>query len=251
LERFGGGERKGSMKKKKRKEKERGGRRRGNGLTSTIAAVRRLLLAGIYLTLAIDVMWLLWWRDDDDGSSASGKQQAPGNERRRRRRRGMGPSINTSQAVITSQQQQTPKGAVRRKGREFVAERLRRAGVSETELRSAWGSLPTWERIVEQYGEGPVLALSSATACEDYRGSVPGVRRTVGTAGMFSTGTNLVTSLLKKNCRIPERVAAHGANATKEQLGMRWQVRTCVVVDDAVCAKVLSLAWTGEALNVD
>mmetsp|Transcript_8708 Transcript_8708/g.24121 ORF Transcript_8708/g.24121 Transcript_8708/m.24121 type:complete len:258 (+) Transcript_8708:497-1270(+) len=46
----------------------------------------------------------------------------------------------------------------------------------------------------------------------------------VGAAGMFSTGTNLVTSLLKNNCQIPERVQFYGVNATKEQHGMRWQV---------------------------
>jgi hypothetical protein len=47
----------------------------------------------------------------------------------------------------------------------------------------------------------------------------------LGAAGMFSTGTNLVTHLLKKNCYIPERAEKYGlGTATKEQLGMRWQV---------------------------
>ncbi|GKY90337.1 hypothetical protein MPSEU_000007700 [Mayamaea pseudoterrestris] len=41
---------------------------------------------------------------------------------------------------------------------------------------------------------------------------------------MFSTGTNLLTHLLKRNCYIPARFAQYGVNATKEQLGMRWQV---------------------------
>ena len=48
----------------------------------------------------------------------------------------------------------------------------------------------------------------------------------IGSAGMFSTGTNLVTQLLKQNCYIPERYEKYGGtNATKEQLGVRWQVR--------------------------
>lgn len=46
---------------------------------------------------------------------------------------------------------------------------------------------------------------------------------------MFSTGTNLVTHLLKRNCYIPERAELYGLEtATKEQLGMRWQVRKLV-----------------------
>jgi hypothetical protein len=47
----------------------------------------------------------------------------------------------------------------------------------------------------------------------------------LGAAGIFSTGTNLVTHLLKRNCYIPERAEKYGfETATKEQLGMRWQV---------------------------
>jgi hypothetical protein len=46
----------------------------------------------------------------------------------------------------------------------------------------------------------------------------------LGAAGMFSTGTNLITVLLKQNCVIPARAALYGADATKEKLGMRWQV---------------------------
>lgn len=43
---------------------------------------------------------------------------------------------------------------------------------------------------------------------------------------MFATGTNLVTPLLKRNCVIPERAELYGPAATKEELDMRWQVRT-------------------------
>jgi hypothetical protein len=43
---------------------------------------------------------------------------------------------------------------------------------------------------------------------------------------MFATSTNLVTPLLKRNCVIPERAELYGPAATKEELDMRWQVRT-------------------------
>lgn len=36
--------------------------------------------------------------------------------------------------------------------------------------------------------------------------------------------TNLVTQLLKQNCKIPERLAKYGKEASKEAHGIRWQV---------------------------
>jgi hypothetical protein len=47
----------------------------------------------------------------------------------------------------------------------------------------------------------------------------------LGSAGMFNTGTNLVTHLLKQNCEIPERVEKYGPHQSKESYGMRWQVQ--------------------------
>jgi hypothetical protein len=122
---------------------------------------------------------------------------------------------------------------------------LRAAGVSTETLQQHKAQLPTWSSIVQQYGEHPViLSAASTTAnaarstrrhtttsaklaetCRTYRDRVPPARRMLGAAGMFSTGTNLVTQLLKHNCYIPERFQLHGPSASKEQLGIRWQVR--------------------------
>lgn len=107
--------------------------------------------------------------------------------------------------------------------RRCVWNRLRQAGVSESILQQHQDQLPTWTAVTKQYGDHPViLGLHS---CAVYQTRVPPERRMLGAAGMFSTGTNLVTQLLKHNCAIPERLALYGPNATKEQLGMRWQVR--------------------------
>lgn len=85
------------------------------------------------------------------------------------------------------------------------------------------GKLPqSYRQIVDLYGAEPVVV--GLDSCERFRDSVPAVRRMLGAAGMFSTGTNLVTQLLKSNCQIPERVDFYGVNATKEAHGMRWQV---------------------------
>lgn len=83
-------------------------------------------------------------------------------------------------------------------------------------------SLPTWEEVREIVGDGPVvLGLES---CPRFQKIVPALERMLGAAGMFNTGTNLVTHLLKKNCEIPERREKAGPNQSKESYGMRWQV---------------------------
>lgn len=82
--------------------------------------------------------------------------------------------------------------------------------------------LPTWSQIREVVGTGPViLGLES---CPRFRELVPPLERMLGSSGMFNTGTNLVTHLLKKNCEIPERRLKVGPNQSKESYGMRWQV---------------------------
>jgi hypothetical protein len=97
---------------------------------------------------------------------------------------------------------------------------FREAGVEldESELLD----LPTWEDIVDLVGDSPVV--HGLETCEAFRNSVPAVERNLGAAGMFNTGTNLVTSLLKQNCKIPERVAKYGTAASREAHGIRWQV---------------------------
>lgn len=100
---------------------------------------------------------------------------------------------------------------------------LSAAGFNERTLEKYRQELPTDASIIDQYGNQPkILGLDT---CQTYRDTVPAEDRMLGAAGMFSTGTNLVTQLLKQNCVIPERAKLYGENATKEQLGMRWQVR--------------------------
>jgi len=94
------------------------------------------------------------------------------------------------------------------------------AGIDLTPEMEA--NLPSWSKVREVVGDGPVvLGLES---CPRFRDIVPPLERMLGAAGMFNTGTNLVTHLLKKNCEIPERRELHGPNQSKESYGMRWQV---------------------------
>jgi len=81
--------------------------------------------------------------------------------------------------------------------------------------------LPTWTQIETLIGDQPVLL--GLERCIDFRNNIPPLRRMLGSAGMFNSGTNLVTRLMKENCVIPERYKEHGPHASKESYGIRWQ----------------------------
>lgn len=101
-----------------------------------------------------------------------------------------------------------------------IAEIFRRAGVELT--LDEINDLPTWDDIRALVGDHPVIY--GLETCQAFRDSIPAVERNLGSAGMFNTGTNLVTQLLKQNCKIPERVQHYGKEASREAHGIRWQV---------------------------
>ena len=116
-------------------------------------------------------------------------------------------------------------------GRARVVRLLQNAGVTDLSANIV-RLLPTWQQITDLYGSHPRILVhppsqrhdNQTDHCTTFRAMVPPERRLLGSAGMFSTGTNLVTTLLKKNCYIPQRAALYGRNASKELLGIRWQV---------------------------
>jgi hypothetical protein len=105
-------------------------------------------------------------------------------------------------------------------GREHILSIFEEAGVSLDDSQKA--QLPSWNQVQDVVGEHPYIV--GLEKCKEFRDKVPAVERMLGPAGMFNTGTNLVTHLLKGNCQIPERVEKYGKKATREQWGMRWQV---------------------------
>ena len=82
-------------------------------------------------------------------------------------------------------------------------------------------SLPTWSQIESLIGKKPIFR--GLETCETFRQNVPPLSRMLGSAGMFNSGTNLVTRLMKENCVIPERFNKWGPNGSKESYGIRWQ----------------------------
>lgn len=105
-------------------------------------------------------------------------------------------------------------------GRTYILETFREAGVELTPVKMQ--ALPSWKQVQEVIGPHPYIV--GLEHCEAYREQVPPLERMLGSAGMFNSGTNLITHLLKQNCEIPERREQMGPHQSKESYGMRWQV---------------------------
>jgi len=88
--------------------------------------------------------------------------------------------------------------------------------------QESMAELPTWAQIRDHIGDAPTIY--GLDTCAHFRSTIPAVERNLGCSGMFNSGTNLVTQLLKQNCQIPERVERYGIHATRKAHGIRWQV---------------------------
>eukprot|EP00521_Asterionellopsis_glacialis_P007694 CAMPEP_0195287108 /NCGR_PEP_ID=MMETSP0707-20130614/4312_1 /TAXON_ID=33640 /ORGANISM="Asterionellopsis glacialis, Strain CCMP134" /LENGTH=450 /DNA_ID=CAMNT_0040346835 /DNA_START=234 /DNA_END=1582 /DNA_ORIENTATION=+ len=105
-------------------------------------------------------------------------------------------------------------------------------------------ALPSWNQITALHGSQPLVYGNLGDnnnnnddnnnnnnnnptyhdTCQRYQQLVPPLERMIGCAGMFNTGTNVITKLLKANCIIPERYEHYGPGQSKETYGMRFQV---------------------------
>lgn len=130
--------------------------------------------------------------------------------------KGAEPKVNT--AKVTKQQRDV---ALANLGKEPILKIFEQAKIPPLTPQEI-DQLPTWQQIIELIGPHPVIG--GLDTCEAYKQKVPAVERMMGSSGMFNTGTNLVTHLLKNNCKIPERVEKYGPDASREMHGMRWQV---------------------------
>ena len=143
-------------------------------------------------------------------------------------------------------------------GRRHILDLFKEAGVDLTPEMEE--ELPSWSQVQKVVGPHPYIV--GLERCEAYRRKVPPLERMLGSAGMFNSGTNLATHLLKQNCEIPERRHQAGPHKPKEAYGMRWQVpwgKVCSIteqhselcvsshIDDAY-AKLLFMitAYTGQ-----
>lgn len=80
------------------------------------------------------------------------------------------------------------------RGKEKLLDLLRVGGVNKIDA-SVVQLLPTWEKVQELYGTGPVV--EGLHQCSAFRGD------SLGIAGMFDSGTNLAANYLETNCDFP------------------------------------------------
>jgi len=57
--------------------------------------------------------------------------------------------------------------------------------------------LPKWSDIIKAYGTPKILGLET---CQRFQDTIEPSRRNIGPAGIFNTGTNLLSILLRNNC---------------------------------------------------
>ncbi|KAL7563940.1 hypothetical protein ACA910_017555 [Epithemia clementina (nom. ined.)] len=87
-----------------------------------------------------------------------------------------------------------------------------------TSLLQQLNQLPTWEYLVQEYGEQPrIIGLET---CAQFRNQPYPTEHMVSVAGTFNSGTNLLAQLLWDNCYMVARVRKYGPTTR----GMRWQV---------------------------
>jgi len=100
-----------------------------------------------------------------------------------------------------------------RQGKEPLIELLHDAGVKDIDP-AVLQRLPAWDTIQQLYGPGPILF--GTETCAAFRESVSKHDASLGVAGLFNTGTNLMALYLEANCKMP-------FSKTRNK-GIRWQV---------------------------
>jgi hypothetical protein len=94
---------------------------------------------------------------------------------------------------------------------------LHEAGIEDIDVPSIL-SLPLWESVTKLYGDGPVvLGLEHCSEFQNNQIKFPDWDKSIGTAGLFNTGTNPFAMYLQNNCKMPK-------NKSDKHGGTRWQV---------------------------
>ncbi|KAG7374252.1 hypothetical protein IV203_013347 [Nitzschia inconspicua] len=203
-------------------------------MVQLINCLARLLAGFTVLTVVVNVVILApkisfvgenhYFFSEENHMHRSSRHHLAGNATRSQQARGNKPgSVKSTPSLLPDKDNphQIPRLSFsEEEGRQYILDIFQEAGVSLTpEMES---QLPTWQQVRDVVGDHPhILNLE---CCPAFREKVPPLERMLGASGMFNTGTNLVTHLLKQNCEIPERREKYGPHQSKESYGMRWQV---------------------------
>mmetsp|Transcript_30183 Transcript_30183/g.60632 ORF Transcript_30183/g.60632 Transcript_30183/m.60632 type:complete len:432 (+) Transcript_30183:39-1334(+) len=90
---------------------------------------------------------------------------------------------------------------------------------------SYWNSVPHWDAVTNNiHRTAPIIhGLETCETFQKITSDSPSQRR-IAPAGLFNTGTNLLSVLLEYNCQNPHRVEKFNGNA-KRGHGNEWQTR--------------------------
>ena len=99
-------------------------------------------------------------------------------------------------------------------GRERLVDILNEAGIVDIDP-IAISILPKWTSVTKLYGNKPVIL--GLERCEEFRTKFPLDDASIGTSGMFNTGTNPFAMYISENCKLPN-------NKHDKAGGTRWQV---------------------------
>jgi len=100
---------------------------------------------------------------------------------------------------------------------------LEKLGISRDSLeKNEFQDMPPWSQIIENFGGGSSISSGNDNGddddderqpvilglerCQAYRERVPPSKRTIGPAGLFSSGTNIIWNLLSQNCLPPKEM---------------------------------------------
>lgn len=114
-------------------------------------------------------------------------------------------------------------------GRERLWEMLTTRNMTQVDAEY-WSSIPTWDEILDNIKHSgdrqnalPIIhGLDTCQAFQNKTSSDPSQRR-IAPAGLFNSGTNLLSVLLEFNCQNPNRVKKFKGNA-KRGHGNEWEV---------------------------
>jgi hypothetical protein len=126
-------------------------------------------------------------RTEDDGGTADAPMTTKGAGGRGRRGRGRKQrrAVASGGNVTTTRIDHEDEG----EGEDPVLSHFRRAGLDLDDMSRSM--LPSWSYVESQYGKD--VLMMGLDRCEAYRQNVPPLRRNLGSAGMFNSGTNLVS----------------------------------------------------------
>jgi len=99
-------------------------------------------------------------------------------------------------------------------GRERLVDILLEAGIDDI-ASEAIAVLPKWSSVSKLYGDKPVIL--GLERCEEFRMQTNPIDASIGTAGMFNTGTNPMSMYISNNMKMPN-------NRKDRAGGTRWQV---------------------------